>query len=226
VSTRVQPRRAVLLFARAPRLEARLKGLAKAEGLFHFARARIRAAAQACGAELVVVGAGPSALPQRGRNFGERMAAAFADVFALGFDSVAAVGLDAPGLSANELRAAFVALERGDLAFGPTHDGGAYLIGLRGHQQDVLHGVRWQSRHTLSDLRARAGERPVHLLLVLRDLDAPRDLAAARAEAEASWAPLLEACLGRGPSSPHLVELAAGILLPRVPSIRGPPALA
>lgn len=224
MTTGFQPRRAVLLFARSPRLEAQLKGLAKAERLFRFARDRIRAAAHACGAELVVVGAGPAALPQRGHNFGERLAAAFADVFALGFGSVTAVGLDAPGLSANELAAAFLALERGAVALGPTPDGGAYLIGLQERDQDLLHGVRWQSRHTLLDLWGRAGARPVQLLAALRDLDAPADLAAARGEAEASWAPLLEACLGRGHASTPSFELAAGILLPRVPSIRGPPA--
>ena len=144
--TGVQPRRAVLLFARAPGLEARLKGLAKAERLFRFVTARIREAAEACGAQLVVVGAGPSALPQRGRNFGERMSAAFADVFSLGFESVAAVGLDAPGLTAKELQGAFFALERGAVALGPTPDGGAYLIGLREHDQELLEGVRWQSQ--------------------------------------------------------------------------------
>lgn len=225
MSTGVQPRRAVLLFARAPGLEAQLKGLAKAEGLFRFVTARIREAARACGAELVVVGAGPSALPQRGRTFGERMSAAFADVFSLGFESVAAVGLDAPGLTAKELKAAFLALERGAVALGPTPDGGAYLIGLGDRDQGVLQGVRWQSRHTLGDLRARAGARAVQLLAPLRDLDAPADLAAARAEAEACWAPLLEACLGRSPAPTPGAERIVGSSLPRVPSIRGPPAL-
>lgn len=150
--------RAVLLFARSDAAEARAKGLGpRGRGLFELSRRRIAAAARRLGVDLVVVGApgglAPAhVLPQRGLDFGARLAAAFEDARALGYREVVAVGLDSPGLSARHLARAFSALARRDVVLGPSPDGGVYLLGATVAVEGFAR-VRWLSRHVFSDLR-------------------------------------------------------------------------
>jgi glycosyltransferase A (GT-A) superfamily protein (DUF2064 family) len=170
----------VLLFARAPRREARAKGLDRAEDLFALlGRCVARAAAGI--ADLVVVGPADPSLPgaaarldQRGAGFGERLENAFADARALGYTEVVAVPGDVPGLGARHLLAAFAALGSHAVALGPSPDGGVYLIGLGLPPGALFDGVRWRTRHALADLRARAGG--AALLSPLGDLDREADL--------------------------------------------------
>ena len=68
---------------------------------------------------------------QRGSTFGERLAAAFQDVFEEGYQNVIAVGNDTLALTARDIQLAANHLEHNQAVVGPTHRGGAYLIGLR-----------------------------------------------------------------------------------------------
>lgn len=168
-------RACVLVFARPPRAEARAKGLVSAEPLFDLAARRLAAAVAALpGVDLVAVGAGPGALRQRGRDFGERLGNAFADARALGYDTIVAVPGDVPGLGFLQLRRAFEFLRERPFVLGPSPDGGVYLLGCRGRGEHVLAGVRWQTGFVLHDLLARAGGAP--LLPALADLDSASDL--------------------------------------------------
>jgi len=77
--------------------------------------------------------AGWQRLRQRGGVLGERLAAAFADLFAAGAGRVVLVGSDSPSLPAEYLTQA-LSLLAGDatcdtLVLGPAADGGYYLIG-------------------------------------------------------------------------------------------------
>ena len=67
---------------------------------------------------------------QRGSTFGERLAAAFQDVFEEGYQNVIAVGNDTLALTARDIQLAANHLEHNQAVIGPTHRGGAYLIGL------------------------------------------------------------------------------------------------
>ena len=71
-------------------------------------------------------------LDQRGPRLGERLANVFADLFADGFQAVAIVNSDSPALPSAYLAQAFDLLAeadpRGLLVFGPTTDGGFYLV--------------------------------------------------------------------------------------------------
>ncbi len=68
--------------------------------------------------------------PQRGTCLGARMANAFEDAFARGFEGVMVAGSDTLGLEPAILKQAARALETHDLVLGPARDGGYYLIGL------------------------------------------------------------------------------------------------
>jgi glycosyltransferase A (GT-A) superfamily protein (DUF2064 family) len=173
--------RCVLLFARAPRAEARRKGLHGTEGLFALAAKRVAAAAAESGFDLVVVGpAGTEPavrarrISQRGCGFTERLENAVTDARALGYAQVVVVPGDVPGFGAACLAEAAPALEQGKLVLGPSPDGGVYLLGL-GRSTAVPRGVRWRTAAVFRDLLERAG-RHVCVLPALADVDRPRDL--------------------------------------------------
>ena len=175
-------RRCVLLFARAPAVEAEAKGLGRARRLFELTRGRVLAAVTALpDADLVIVGGAGSArathhLAQRGRTFGQRLRRAFADVRALGYERIVAVPIDCPGLSVAHLAAAFRHLDAGRPVLGPSPDGGVYLLGAAEDADGWLRAVSWGSARVLGQLVA--GCPGAALLAPLADLDAPRDLAA------------------------------------------------
>lgn len=180
-----QPARAVILFARSPRHEARAKRLRRAGRLFELGRDRVLEAVEGlAGVSLVVVGepgtaalpAGTQVLAQRGGSFGERLTNAFDDVRALGYEDVLAVGIDAPTLSPAHLARAFGQLEHRRVVFGPAADGGVYLVGLRGPVEGIFDGVCWQTAGVLEQLLAGCPEAAL-LPATLSDVD---DLASLR----------------------------------------------
>jgi hypothetical protein len=175
-------RRCVLLFARAPAVEAEAKGVGRARRLFELTRGRVLAAVAALpGADLVIVGGAGSSraahhLAQRGRTFGQRLRCAFADVRALGYERIVAVPIDCPGLGAAHLAAAFRHLDAGQPVLGPSPDGGVYLLGTPADPEGWLRAVSWGTSRVFGQLLATCPG--AALLAPLADLDAPRDLAA------------------------------------------------
>mgnify|MGYP000117196987 CR=1 FL=1 len=111
---------------------------------------------------------------QRGDTFGTRLANAFADAFAEGYDRVIAVGNDCPTLHEVDWRAVADRLDEGMPVLGPTSDQeGTYLIGLTRAQFDreVFAGLPWKSPALFPALRRHltneAGTAPV--VLAARD---------------------------------------------------------
>jgi glycosyltransferase A (GT-A) superfamily protein (DUF2064 family) len=183
--------RCVLLFSRSPLREGSAKGLPKGSELFAFARRRIAEAVRTLpGTDLVLVGDGPTLqgsrlLPQRGRGFGERLRNAFVDVWALGYGDVVAVPSDVPALGREALSAAFVALRSGPVVFGPSPDGGIYLLGLAEDPGAFFFSVRWLTPHLALDLfrRSRDAGRSLAVLSPLPDVDRHGDLLAIASDA-------------------------------------------
>ncbi|MFL6235385.1 MAG: DUF2064 domain-containing protein [Thermoanaerobaculia bacterium] len=190
--------RCIVLFARAADEEARAKRLSRARGVFALARRRVIAAASALPeVDLLIVGSG-GALAQRGRDFGERLANAFADARARGYREIVAVPTDVPRLGARELAEAFRRLAAADVVLGPSPDGGAYLIGCRTDPASLFLGVRWRTSGALADLAANAGAPAV--LDPLEDVDRRADLRTLDVRGDRELAALLaSASCPRGP---------------------------
>ncbi len=113
----------------------------------------------------------PSRLPQGAGDLGRRMARI---VRALPPGPVVIVGTDIPDITPGHVARAFRLLGRHDVIFGPSADGGYWLVGLkrRPRPPDIFAGVRWSSEFTLSDSLAKL--RPGHsvaLLETLEDID-------------------------------------------------------
>jgi glycosyltransferase A (GT-A) superfamily protein (DUF2064 family) len=117
---------------------------------------------------------------QRGDAFGERLANAFADAFAQGYERVIAVGNDCPRLHEVDWADVSDRLATGTPVLGPTADGdGTYLIGLtRAHfDRDAFAALPWQTPTLLAALHAHLARDvdPV-LLAPRRDINTERDL--------------------------------------------------
>jgi uncharacterized protein len=87
------------------------------------------------------------------------------------------IASDSPQLGVEVVEEAFRRLNRQDLVFGPTYDGGYYLIGMRGYH-DVLRGTLMSMGTELDGLivRARLLGLSVDLLEPTFDVDVVEDL--------------------------------------------------
>ena len=119
---------------------------------------------------------------QRGESLGARMADAFTRVQRgkHGPRRVLLVGTDLPLLTAAHLNAATDALADADVVFGPTKDGGYYLVALKGAPGALFEITGWGGDTVLADslAQARQLETTTSLIDELPDADTPKGLAA------------------------------------------------
>ncbi len=92
---------------------------------------------------------------QKEGNLTERQRELFRGAAACGEERVVLVASDSPQLTVEVVEQAFRELDRHDLVFGPTYDGGYYLIGMRGFN-DVFHDVPMSLGTELENIIARA----------------------------------------------------------------------
>jgi len=121
--------------------------------------------------------------PQRGRNLGDRMRDGAATAFRRGARRVVIVGADCPSLSAGTVRRAFRELSTGaSFVFGPSADGGYYLVGLSSQDERLFRGFRWSTTEVLRNTAARCRilSAPFSFLPPGRDVDTGEDLLALR----------------------------------------------
>lgn len=85
----------------------------------------------------------------------ERQRQLFREGAARGEERIVLIASDSPHLAVGVVEEAFRALDRHDLVFGPTYDGGYYLIGMRGFH-DVLSGIPMSTGTVLDDITGRA----------------------------------------------------------------------
>lgn len=115
---------------------------------------------------------GPAALvrTQRGDGWAARQANLFRDCAADGEDRVILAASDSPQLSPGRVLEAFAALECHDAVLGPTHDGGYYLIGMRGFH-DILEAVDMSTDRALEQVLCKAHEQQLDVALLDLDFD-------------------------------------------------------
>jgi glycosyltransferase A (GT-A) superfamily protein (DUF2064 family) len=158
--------RAIVIFARAPEVEAAVKGLpARFARVFHRTTAAWLRAASFCEATPVIACA-PHArarfdailsevdrlyVDQRGASFGERLASSAEAAFALGFDEVLITGIDAPVTRASDV---FAALRHARAVVEPAQDGGINLIALHAPERALLSALQPRQRDVLERCRA------------------------------------------------------------------------
>ncbi len=126
-----------------------------------------------------IVREGMTSLPQRGKDLGEKMRNIFADLFDKGYERVVLMGADIPEVGIEDLEGAFDELEFKDLVFGPTLDGGYYLVGMNHlHEMVFDPGIKWGTpqvfQETLEVIKRSGVE--VGLIRSHEDIDTREDL--------------------------------------------------
>jgi rSAM/selenodomain-associated transferase 1 len=109
-------------------------------------------------------------VPQGRGDLGERMLRL---LLAARAERAVLVGSDIPAIRSRHIAAAFAALTRHDLVFGPATDGGFWLIGLRRGRapRGLFQNVRWSGPHALADTLATIADRTVGFADTLSDVD-------------------------------------------------------
>jgi hypothetical protein len=156
-------RRTLILFARAPRLGAGKRRLARdigAAAALRFERLMLVRSLRRFGHDRrwrLVLAITPDrearrlgATPQGRGDLGERMRRALARY---GSGPVVLVGADIPALNSTHIARAFSILNKYDVVFGRARDGGFWLVGAR-HRLPHFGEVRWSTRHALEDVLA------------------------------------------------------------------------
>lgn len=125
----------------------------------------------------------PSLRVQSSGDIGHRM---FDALKCAPLGPVVLVGSDIPSITPNHIAHAFKALSQSPLVFGPSEDGGFWLVGISvppyrraALLKCVLEGVRWSSAQTLSDvMRNLSADKQPALIDVLADVDCADDYVA------------------------------------------------
>jgi rSAM/selenodomain-associated transferase 1 len=181
----------VVVFARAPRLGAVKRRLARDVGdrdalRFHVAtltrllRALIRERRFRTVLAITPDNARPrlpvtvECVEQGKGDLGARMHRAF---FRFPCSRVALMGCDIPDAGSRDALAAFRALGTADAAFGPAADGGYWLVAMSSRRPArPFAAVRWSTEHALADTLANFAGQRVAMLRTLHDVDTAEDL--------------------------------------------------
>jgi rSAM/selenodomain-associated transferase 1 len=117
-------------------------------------------------------------MPQPPGDLGRRLISIARRLFNLGAKAICLMNSDSPDLPSDYIRRAFHLLHSGfDVVFGPSLDGGYYLVALR-RPEDIFSNVPWSSRAVLEVSRKKAKKLNMKdvLLQAWTDLDTPDDL--------------------------------------------------
>lgn len=116
--------------------------------------------------------------PQRGADLGEKMYRAIGHVLQLGYQSVILTGADLPLMTKTHLESGFAALEGADVTFGPTSDGGYYLVGMKQPHTVIFEKQQYGGATVLENTvgAAKAAGLTVSFAKTCDDVDTPEDL--------------------------------------------------
>jgi uncharacterized protein len=133
---------------------------------------------------------GCSVTPQRGESLGDRLINAIQDEFDAGYSHVVVIGSDTIYLDDTHVRSAVEGLVKAPVSFGPTSDGGFYLIGVsnslgssmgqspRQILQQLFSTVKWSSESVMQTILNNASRMNIQIQLGkhLNDIDTIEDL--------------------------------------------------
>lgn len=118
---------------------------------------------------------------QRGVSLGEREHNVFDDLLQRGATRIVLIGSDIPTLPLSHLQEAFDHLEdsRCDAVFGPSSDGGYYLVGMRALHPELFENIPWSTSSVMAETSAQARKHNLNIALVpsWHDVDDRGDLA-------------------------------------------------
>ncbi|MDO5145388.1 MAG: TIGR04283 family arsenosugar biosynthesis glycosyltransferase [Eubacteriales bacterium] len=136
------------------------------------------------GQEVMVslLGEGLAYYQQKGDSLGEKMKNAMEETLAAGYDACILIGSDIPELRAEDFRQAYRLLRTKDVVFGPSRDGGYYLLGMKNLYQEVFLEECYAGGRVLENIKKKLLEKGISYgdIRMCRDIDEKRDIAAYR----------------------------------------------
>jgi len=119
-------------------------------------------------------------IAQRGGSLGERELNIFSDLLESFESRVVLIGSDIPTLPPLHLQEAFFQLETAqcDAIFGPSSDGGYYLVGMRKVHKELFEKITWSTPTVMAETLAQARKHNLNVGLVPAwyDVDTKEDL--------------------------------------------------
>lgn len=115
---------------------------------------------------------------QEGKDLGERMCNAFKNSFQNGYERIVLIGTDLPEISEELLSTAFTKLNETEVVFGPSEDGGYYLVGMTNMHQCIFTDKPWSTTKLLEETLAELQQKNVGVSITqtLNDIDTFEDL--------------------------------------------------
>lgn len=115
---------------------------------------------------------------QKGDSLGDRMYNAIYEVLHMEYDECILIGTDILEIHKNDIEQAFRILEERDVVFGPTEDGGYYLVGMKEPIKEVF-GIQSYGHGTVLEDTLKGLEKleiTTGCVRTLSDMDTPEDL--------------------------------------------------
>ncbi len=126
------------------------------------------------------LGTGIQYAPQKGDDLGEKMHLSFSRSFQDGYEKAVIIGSDLPMIDHDTIRQALQQLDDSDAVFGPTDDGGYYLIAMKSPQPVLFTDVEWSTETVLAKTRENAASANISLSFLDQkaDLDTINEVSA------------------------------------------------
>ncbi len=115
--------------------------------------------------------------PQGAGDLGQRLSAAFGELFSAGAERAVIIGSDCPWVTVQDIEEAWRRLADHDVVLGPAVDGGYWLIGLAQPQPALFENISWSSSDVFEQTLARATAAGLNIALLrqLSDIDTVAD---------------------------------------------------
>ncbi len=113
---------------------------------------------------------------QKGADLGIRMANAFQEGFASGYERICVIGSDMFDLKQNDFENAFAQLKDNDFVIGPAEDGGYYLLGMKTFKSELFRDKKWGSETVLEDTLEHLKDEKLSILEERNDVDVYEDI--------------------------------------------------
>ena len=110
-------------------------------------------------------------------DLGDKMKAAFQELFNAGYKKIIIIGSDCLQLSPAIIESGYSMLQEKDAVIGPAKDGGYYLLGLRAMHEFIFENKKWSTASVFSQTLAELKQHHLStgLLPELTDVDTEKD---------------------------------------------------
>ena len=114
---------------------------------------------------------------QAGESLGDKMKAAFDEIFKLGYKNIMVIGSDCLQLNSTIINAGFSLLDEHDTVIGPAKDGGYYLLGMKKNYGFLFDNKTWSTESVFDESMKDMQQHHLStgLLPVLTDVDTEAD---------------------------------------------------